>query len=307
MEAVFADTGSSIQYMAAADEANQRITNTQMQYQFEVLNQDVALKAQSLEQKMQQYMSMVQQGQMSAIQYMDMRQRGYEGLLNGYLSKAQTQMQEFGIGQQADISALTGAMGAEEARLGFEEREQLANLENQRASLQAALQGAEASAQMDLQAQLANIDNQIRSLTGALGGAQATAGMDLQAQIASGQMNLDSLVASLSGIQGMSELQLQASAQDMEALNMQLGQVYNSIMIQTGINTSIMEGLSTAYDTTMKPLLDALNVLLAKENLSAQDMAYALELQAIALQESAQEFEEKWGWTNLIPNISIGF
>ena len=358
MEAVFADTGSAIRYMAAADEANQQIQNSQMQYSFEMMNQDIALKSQSLAQKMEQYMGMVTQGSMSALQFMDMQQRGYEGLLNGYLSQAQTQLQEFGIGQQGDISALTGAMGAEESRLGFSERSQIANLENQRASLgaalqgaqaneamqlqaqisnidnqiqaltsalggaqyasgldveaqratlenqraslTAALQGAEATAQMDLQAQIANIDNQLQSLTGALGGAQAAAGMDLEALIASGQLNMDSLTAALSGTQGMAGLRLTASDQDLNALNTQINQVYNSMMVQAGINASILDAVDKAYNTSMKPMMDAINSLLAQENLSAQDEQLAFQYQALAIEETNNYLQFGVGMANAV-------
>jgi hypothetical protein len=208
MEAVFADTGSAIQYMAAADEANQQLMNVQTRYRTEQMNQNLELQSQALENKMKQYSDMVQQGTMSAIQYMDMRQRGYESLLTGYLNQAQLELQ---------------------------------------------------------------------SLTGALAGEQGLAG-----------------------------LKMEESAQDLAALNSQFESVYNSMMAQTGINSSILQTLNQAYETTMAPMMDALNTLLAKENLSAQDAAYALELQALAIDQQLADTEDKWGWTSIIPDFSIG-
>lgn len=256
MEAVFADTGSAIQYMAAADEANQRLTNTRMQYQFEQMNQNIMLQSQELEQKMQQYGQMVQQGQMSALQYMDMRRQGYEGLLNGYLSQAQLQLQQFNVGQQGGISALTGAIGAEESRLGLEQNARIAELQNQRASLESALAGAQGVSALKLEADLANVTNQLSAMTSAMG-----------------------------GLQGRADLQLRESAQDLQALSAQFDSVYNSMMIQTGINTSILQTVNQAWETTMAPLLDGLNALLAKENLDAQDAALALEQQAAIVEK----------------------
>ena len=227
MEAVFADTGSAIQYMAAADEANQRMVNTQLQYRTEQMNQDIMLQSQALEQQLEQYNQMVSQGQMSALQYMDMRQRGYESLLNGYLSKAQLELSEFQVGQQGNVSALTSA----------------------------------------------------------LGGAEAAAGLDLEAAIASGQMNLDALTSALEGRQGYANLQLTESAQDLDALTQQFNSVYNSMMIQTGINSSILDAVDKAWETSMKPFMASIEALLAQENLSAQDEQLAFQYQALAVEE----------------------
>ena len=199
MEAVFANTGSAIQYMSAADEANSQMVNMQMQYRTEQMNQDIMLQSQALDQQMQQYMGMVQQGQMSALQYMDMQQSGFESLLNGYLGQASMEMQ--------------------------------------------------------------------------------------------------SLMGALEGQQGLAGLMLTESAQDLEAMNSQFESVYNSMMTQTGINTSVLETLNLAYDTSMKPLLDSINTLLAQENLSAQDAALALEKQALLLEETMAATEaELGGW-----------
>jgi len=193
MEAVMADTGSYIQYMAAADEANATMVNMQSQYRADQLNQNVELQTQELDRKMAQYESMVSSGQMSATQYMDTRQRGYETILNGYLTE-----------MQVEVSALTAA---------------------------------------------------------------------------------------LEGVRGVAELKEQESINDLAALNTQMEQVYQSITIQAGVNTNIMTALNTAYDTTMKPWMDAINSLLAQENLTAQDEALALEYQALAIAETTAWLE----------------
>jgi hypothetical protein len=110
--------------------------------------------------------------------------------------------------------------------------------------------------------------------------------MDLEALIASGQMSMDALTAAMEGRQGYAGLQLTESAQDLDALSQQFESVYKSMMIQTGINTGILDTLNQAYATTMQPLLDELNVLLAQENLSAQDKKLALEKQALVVEKS---------------------
>ena len=193
MEAVMADTGSYIQYMAAADEANATMVNMQSQYRADQLNQNVELQTQELDRKMAQYESMVSSGQMSATQYMDTRQRGYETILNGYLTE-----------MQVEVSALTAA---------------------------------------------------------------------------------------LEGVQGVAELKEQESINDLAALNTQMESVYTSMMIQSGINEAILTTLNNAYDTMLKPQLDAVNVLLARENLSAQDRAMALEERALLLEEETAMWE----------------
>jgi len=187
MEAIFADTGSAIRYMAAADEANQQMVNMQSKYRADQLNQNVMLQSQELDRQMQQYLTMVQQGSMSASQYMDTRQRGYETILNGYLSEMATEVA--------------------------------------------------------------------------------------------------SLTAALEGVQGYVGIQQSEAQQDLEALDIQIKQVYNSMMAQSGINASILDALNQAYDTSMKPMMDAINSLLAQENLSAQDEQLAFQYQALAIEE----------------------
>lgn len=231
MEAVFADTGSAIQYMAAADEANQRITNTRMQYQFEQMNQNTMLQSQALEQKLNQYSQMVTQGQMSALQYMDMRQRGYESLLSGYMGQAQLALQEFNVVQQGAISALTGAAGTEESRLALE-------------------QGAMTSA--------------------------------------------------LAGYGDIADLKLRESAQDLEVLNAQFNSVYNSMMIQTGINKSILETVNQAYQTSMVPIMDAVNAYISR--LTMQYQATGLSNDQLAIQ-----VEQQTGLFGMITNIAGSF
>ena len=187
MEAVFANTGSAIQYMAAADEANQQMVDIRAQYQAAQTEQNAMLQMQELDQKMQQYGTMVQQGQMSAAQYMDTRQRGYETILNGYLQ-------------------------------------------------------------------------------------------EMQIQVAS-------LTAALEGVQGYATLQLTEAENDLAALNTQIDQVYRSIMVQSGINQSILDAVDQAYATSMKPMMDAITSLLAQENLSAQDEQLAFQYEALAIEE----------------------
>ena len=160
MEAVFANTGSSIQYMAAADEANQRLVNIQAKYNMEILNQDIALQGENLDRELLKASEMVQQGAISAMQYMEMREQGYMNLLNGYLGKG--------------------------------------------------------------------------------------------------------------------NLQLAESANDRAIMESQINAVYNSMMIQTGINEGILNTVNSAFETSMAPLMSSLNTLLAKENLDAQDAATAM-------------------------------
>jgi hypothetical protein len=156
LEAVFANTGSAIQYMAAADEANAQLVNTRNQYAFQQMNQDIALKSQELDRAMNQYNQAVETGAMTALEYMQIRETGYYNLLDGYFGNANLLMQE---------------------------------------------------AEMDL-----------------------------------------------------------------AALNSQFTAVYNSMMIQTGINQGILDTVNTAYETSMAPMMDSLNAMLVKENLGAQDV-----------------------------------
>jgi phage gp29-like protein len=157
------------------------------QYQAAQTEQNAMLQMQELDQKMQQYGTMVQQGQMSAAQYMDTRQRGYETILNGYLQ-------------------------------------------------------------------------------------------EMQIQVAS-------LTAALEGVQGYATLQLTEAENDLAALNTQIDQVYRSIMVQSGINQSILDAVDQAYATSMKPMMDAITSLLAQENLSAQDEQLAFQYEALAIEE----------------------
>lgn len=182
LEAVFADTGSSIQYMAEADEANQKIINSQTRYREALRLENTELQTQELDRRMERFNTMVQQGTMSATQYMDMRQRGYESILSGYLEKART-----------EVMTLTSA---------------------------------------------------------------------------------------LEGRMGIAGLRMEESAQDLAAINAQIDAVYNSIMVQTGINSSILQTINTQWDTLVAPVMDAYNALLSQEVLAQGDRALDLEEQA---------------------------
>lgn len=93
LEAIQANTGSSIQYMAAADEINQSISDQTTRMQFEKMNQDMAMQLEELRRNDEQYFKMVEQGRLGVSEYMNMRTNAALNAMNGYVQQATLGMQ----------------------------------------------------------------------------------------------------------------------------------------------------------------------------------------------------------------------
>jgi hypothetical protein len=109
LEAISANTGSAIQYMAAADEINQSIADQTTKMQFEQMNQNIALQMEELRRNDEKYYKLMEQGQLGVSEYMNMRSDAVMNAINGYMQEATLGMQN--NAQEIDkIVAMTDAV-----------------------------------------------------------------------------------------------------------------------------------------------------------------------------------------------------
>jgi hypothetical protein len=87
--------------LAAADEYRRQIADVNLQNALAIDQADYARKVMEIERNDNKYAMMIQSGQASARDYLQMRQQGVMGALQGYMQEASLKMQEYGGQLQA--------------------------------------------------------------------------------------------------------------------------------------------------------------------------------------------------------------
>ena len=88
LEAMMANTGSSIRYMAEADELNQAMGSERSRMEFEKMNQNMQLQLDALSRNDEKYFKLMEQGSLSVSQYMTAKTDGVMLAIDGWWKSA---------------------------------------------------------------------------------------------------------------------------------------------------------------------------------------------------------------------------
>ena len=119
-EAAAGATGSWTRGMAAADDMRKKITNTALQYDVEIMDMNFARKMAQAEQASKNFYSMVQTGQVSMGQYLQMKNANITTALEGYYKDASLALQSYGTEVQAILSQVEAIKNVALTELGID-------------------------------------------------------------------------------------------------------------------------------------------------------------------------------------------
>jgi hypothetical protein len=299
MEAVLGNTGSMTQYLAAADEANSRIVDTNLQYEMAQMNQNMAMQTETLNRMMSIYTGLFEGQEQGFGRSMD-RQLQQLQIANQqfltYLQQSAASIQGYG---QQDIAkaglaeqrygTLQGTMAAQQGRLAGEDlaREGMAadrynTLLTSGGDRIGTLTQAELTRTGQADARAANLRSDYTGAYGTIMQAEiervrgdTTKFIELVKAGNAGvqdilNMKQNGVMAALTGYMERANLEIYEYGEEVDGIVAQADMIYKGAMMELGMDQGIFDILESEYNIRMKPIIDMISIQMQEQ---AYDMA----------------------------------
>ena len=288
MEAVLGNTGSMTQYLAAADEANNRIIDINLKYEMAEMNQDMALQTETLGRMMSIYTGLFEGQQQGIHRSLDRQIRQLEIANQQFLTqltRSAAQIQEYGkldiekseLAEQR-YGTLQGAMAEHQRRIVDEDvaREGMAT-DRYKALLTSGerrigdLTTAEYTRTGQADARKANLRRDFTSAYGTIMATEiervrgdTTKFIELVKAGNAGvqdilKMKQNGVMAALTGYFEKANLKIFEYGEEVDGISAQADMVYKGAMMELGVDQGVYDILESVYNTEFKPIWDAMD------------------------------------------------